>query len=255
MMKFKNFTHSLVLKYQPPQRGGVAAADLDFVAIQHCRKHAAVAVFFEMFEARDVDESGTMHALKTRSGQSLFERAEAARRKKFRRAGVNERVIIRGFEPIDIVESEGNDALAVAHEQTVVECFGFLHVLQEVHEAIKLMTRIRASLQRAFHCGGETLAIVWFQKIINGIHFECANGKIIIRRGEDDHGGVADALQHFEAVEHGHLHVEKDEVGAMLINGGHGLFAVFALGKNFNLRIGLQKLADDLTRKRLVVDE
>jgi len=82
-------------------------------------------------------------------------------------------------------------------------------------------------------------------------------GKLVVRGDEDDDGQAlrADGFQDGETVEFGHLHVEKKEVWRMLANGVNRRAAVGALADDFNLRLGLEQLAQALARQRFVIHD
>ena len=84
--------------------------------------------------------------------------------------------------------------------------------------------------------------------------FEGADGVIVVGGDEDDGGAGADQLEDFEAVELGHLDIEKDEIGLQFGDGFDGFEAVGAFGGDFDFGMRGEKFAQDLAGELLVVD-
>ena len=85
------------------------------------------------------------------------------------------------------------------------------------------------------------------------MHFERAHGVLVVGGGKN-HGDVrADQLENVESGQLGHLHVEKDQVGLMFRKSFGRFEAVGALRKNFDLGVGLQQFANNVTREFLIV--
>ena len=78
------------------------------------------------------------------------------------------------------------------------------------------------------------------EQIIDGVYVEGAYCVLVEGCGEDDlRQAVAvldQLLEHGEAVEARHLHVEKDDVGLVFADELDGLNAVRSLGDDFNCR-------------------
>jgi hypothetical protein len=87
------------------------------------------------------------------------------------------------------------------------------------------------------------------------VSFEGADGVFVEGGGEDDGGGLFDELEHFEAVDLGHLDVEEDEVGVQLLDGFDAFEAVAAFLDDLDPGIVLEVFADDQTGEGFVVDE
>src|ERR1017187_8300159 len=88
-------------------------------------------------------------------------------------------------------------------------------------------------LQRAF----EALGVERLQQVIRRLRVERPDGVLVVS-GRENHGRPRlDQLQHFEAVELGHLHVQEQKVGRRLGDGLHGIEAVGALGRNLDFRM------------------
>ena len=79
------------------------------------------------------------------------------------------------------------------------------------------------------------------EQIVDGVDVEGAHRVLVEGRSEDDLRQpvvvLDELLEHGEAVEAGHLHVEKDDVGLVLADELDGLDAVCALGHDFDLPV------------------
>ena len=63
-----------------------------------------------------------------------------------------------------------------------------------------------------------------FEDVVHGLHFEGADGVLVVRCDEHDHRlmDTGDASQHLEAVLTGHLDVEQEKVGPLVDDRLHG---------------------------------
>ena len=79
---------------------------------------------------------------------------------------------------------------------------------------------------------------------------------MLVEGGDEDDGHLAaDQLQHLEARELGHLDVEQDQVRSELGHRFHRLEAVTALPRHLDIGLAAQVLAEQLTRRILVVHD
>ncbi len=95
------------------------------------------------------------------------------------------------------------------------------------------------------------------QEIVDGVDLEGAQRIAVERRDEDD-GRRRSSFQHAqdaEAVEAGHLDVQKQQIRTQVIDGLDGLEAIFALGDDLDFLFLGQLLPDPLARQLLVVHE
>ena len=77
----------------------------------------------------------------------------------------------------------------------------------------------------------------------------------VVRGDEHDGGLLVEELEHLEAVQLRHLHVEEEDVGRELRDRLHRLEAVRALADDHDLGIALQLLPQRAARELLVVDD
>jgi hypothetical protein len=66
---------------------------------------------------------------------------------------------------------------------------------------------------------------------------------------------IYDALDYREAIEAGHLNVEEDEVGMMLLDELDGLDSVCALGDDVDIRGGLEQVSQLIASELFVIDD
>src|SRR6185312_1186963 len=136
------------------------------------------------------------------------------------------------------------------------------------HDALQVLTRwtrgvpefggrqwgLRAALQ-LLQRRSETIASERLQQVIDGGGVEGPH-RILIEGGrEDNRRSPFDQLEHFEAVELWHLHVEKYNVRLMLRDRFHRLEAVGALRDDVNAGFLFEILAQDAARQFFIVDD
>jgi hypothetical protein len=87
------------------------------------------------------------------------------------------------------------------------------------------------------------------------MHLERAERVLIVSRDEDDRHAAADELEHFEAAQLRHLHVQKQQVGREFADRLDGFEPVRALGDDLHARMRAEELADDGARERFIVHD
>ena len=105
----------------------------------------------------------------------------------------------------------------------------------------------------------EALGAEGLEQVIHGVGVEGAHGVLVVGGGED-HGGRAragriDQLQHLEAIEFGHLDVEKEQVWGKIGHGFDGFEAVGAFGGDFDFRMGGEQFAQEAAGQLLVIHD
>ena len=110
-------------------------------------------------------------------------------------------------------------------------------------------------LAHAIDRGGEAVGAERLQQVVDGVHVEGADGVLIERGHEHDGHVAADQLQHLEAVELRHLHVEDQQVRPQVRHGLHRFESVRALGDDVDAGHARQVLADHGARQLLVVHD
>src|SRR5579872_5847340 len=88
------------------------------------------------------------------------------------------------------------------------------------------------------------------------MHFKGAQCKLIIGGHENHHGHRlrSDGVQHAEAVQLRHLHVQKDKFGRRLFDSSNRPGAISALADDLYCGLVAKQLAQPVARQRLVVD-
>src|SRR5437868_14889290 len=83
----------------------------------------------------------------------------------------------------------------------------------------------------------EPFTVVRLEQIIERVRLECFQRELVVRRAEDDgrHRRAGDGIEHFEAVESRHLHVEKNQVRCPTFDLLHGFLAAAAFTDDFNV--------------------
>ena len=96
------------------------------------------------------------------------------------------------------------------------------------------------------------------QQIVDGVHFERLYGVPVEGGDEDDAGrrAVLDELvRDFEAIETGHLNVEKQDIRCEAPDNAHRLEAVAGLRDHLDISDLLEHVAQLFARELLIVDD
>jgi len=106
----------------------------------------------------------------------------------------------------------------------------------------------------AIERGFETVSSERLQKIIHGMDFEGLDG-VPVEGGDEDYAQiVADQFENFEAIELGHLDIEKEQIGFQFGDGLDRFEAVGALSDKFDLGMRAEEFAEDLASELFVVN-
>ena len=95
------------------------------------------------------------------------------------------------------------------------------------------------------------------EQIVERAEFECRHC-IVVERGDEDHRRHFIGTHfgdHVEAVQLGHLHVEKNQVRLIGANGGDCLQSILTLANNLDVGNARQQRAEPLPSQRFVVDD
>ena len=114
-------------------------------------------------------------------------------------------------------------------------------------------------LLRALHRSRDARLVEGLQHVIDRIHLERLNRIVIERRRENNlrHAQLAfnELLDHAKSVEPRHLHVEKNEVGLVLLDQCERFQAVLPLRDHFNFRKSAQQERKLVSCGPLVVND
>jgi len=105
----------------------------------------------------------------------------------------------------------------------------------------------------------DALLIEGLEKIVDGIDLKGADGVLVERGREDDlREGQLPAQEFFEdgeAIEAGHLDIEKDDVGLVLTDELDGFDAVGSVGENVDAASSFEEELELLAGERFIVDD
>src|SRR5689334_22766888 len=103
----------------------------------------------------------------------------------------------------------------------------------------------------------ETFAVEWFQEVIECVYLKGLERELIVSRDKDDgrHGRAFDLVNYVEAAHLGHLDIEEDEVGFLLLDGLHSSGAIVTFGEQFNVRFILEQRANALSSQWFIIDD
>ena len=136
--------------------------------------------------------------------------------------------------------------------------FGGAELIDELFQAIR-----RGRLRVHFFAGtlngfGDARFVERLQHVVHGVHVEGLHG-VMIESGGEDHVRDFDfaldqLLQHPEAVEAGHLHVEENQVGGVLLDQRDGFDAVLPLPDDADLGKTLEQKSQLVASGLFVID-
>ena len=189
-----------------------------------------------------------------RAGSSrAFEAADGLLLQVALAAAVERHVVVLRLRVIQFFERDHVDPRAVPHRQALRPLAGRARFPRQLRRGRPLSQPRLGALQRPL----EALGAERLQQVIHRVGVESAHGVLVVRRHEDHRRGVGprlDQLQHLEAVQFGHLDVEKHQVRRGLGDGLHRLEPVGALGHDLDFRVRRQHFAQEPARQFFVVD-
>ena len=111
---------------------------------------------------------------------------------------------------------------------------------------------LQRALQRRFQPG----AVEGFQQVIDRVHLESFEGKLVIRRHEDNRRQRRRQLCHdAEPVQFRHLHIKKHHVGCEPADFLEGFAPAVGLADHLDVGLVTQKFPEPLARERFVIDD
>ena len=103
------------------------------------------------------------------------------------------------------------------------------------------------------------LSVEGLEQIIHGVDFESLYCVLVEGGGENDFGqghfSVEQLLDDAEAVEAGHLHIEKNQVGIVFADEVDGFDAVLALGNDVHIADILEQVGEFVAGQLLIVHD
>ena len=168
-------------------------------------------------------------------------------------------VVAGRLHPVDFVRPEEEQTSARLDHQPVGLGLIASQVLDQCQQPTAEVAGLVAldmrpgTLQRLL----EALAVERLQQVIKGTDLEGTQSVLVVGGHEDDEGHLlgADRLDDLKPIQAGHLHVEKHEVGRMLLDRANRLFAVAALRDDLNILFCRKQARQTFPRERLVVHD
>src|ERR1700759_2025281 len=93
-----------------------------------------------------------------------------------------------------------------------------------------------------------------FQQVVHCMRLESTDGVFVKSRSKDDCRWLFDQFQHFKSVDLGHLDIEEDKIGMVLLDGLDAFETIGTFLHGGYLRIGLEVFLYDQSRQWLVVN-
>src|SRR5258708_3743101 len=105
----------------------------------------------------------------------------------------------------------------------------------------------------------DALFVEWLQQIVHGVYLERLDGVLVKCRSKDNlwQGDflVQQFLDHTEAVEAGHLHVEENQIGAVLFDEVDGFKTVLALRDNIDVARAFTQVSEFVAGELVIVHD
>jgi hypothetical protein len=217
----------------------------------------------DFFDVMNVDQIRAVRTPKRVGGESVEEFFEGA--------------VVGGA--LDFASGDGDEA---AFDGSEDEIFGVdeKHALLGFHEYLvglrgggfgagKLGDELLKALGRtdggidfsfgALNGFGDAGLVKGLQDVVDGVHVESLYGVLVEGSGENNvrhfEFTLDEFLQDAEAVEAGHLHVEKNEIGRMFLDEVDGFETIFALAEKIDLGKGFEEKGEFIASGFFVVDD
>src|SRR6185437_5055749 len=158
-------------------------------------------------------------------------------------SGVQHRVLAVGFDPIDLTRLEKRNLPARPDHQPV--------------DRPLIEQRQQPTLGRTSQRLSKPLRLDRLEEIVDRVDVEGLDGVLVVRGDEDDGRQPIgrDGVEHLEAVEVGHLHVEEYKVGAVLEDRFDRFAASAALTNDRHARHVTEQRANAFPGKGFIVDD
>ena len=180
-------------------------------------------------------------------------------------------VVASGLDPVDLLGTEEEDAAARLHDQAVRVAVTLPLAPQIFEEGEESCVDRLPRLPHVASGAGESLLesrfVEGLQQEVQRMDLECLEGVIVVRGDEHDGGrpsavrcrrGRIAALERFddiEAIDFGHLDVEEDEIGILVVDGAECFGSVGAFGDDFDVVVFGEESAHALARELFVVND
>src|SRR5688572_25556234 len=125
-------------------------------------------------------------------------------------------VVTLGFDPVNLrCFQEINSTAGLDYQAFEVFVTRF-HLFQEGQNSlVGAAIAVAEDLGPGTLPGGvEAFLIEWFQQIVEGVYFKCADRILVVSSDENDSRNVfPEGLKQLETAELGHLYIKKDQIG------------------------------------------
>ena len=224
-----------------------AYGDFGGFFVVHFQDESGVEPGDDFLDVLGVHEEGAVRAPEgfgIERGVQLFERAVVGRAFDVARHDDDGAAFGRGENNVFAVDEE--QALLRLHQyfHFLRGAFGGAELTDELFEALGRGSLRIQHFSRALNSFGDARLVERLQHVIDGVHVEGLYRVLIEGRRKDHvrhfHFAFDELFQDAEAIEAGHLHVEKNEIGRVLFDQRYRFHAVFALADQIDFGEGLQ---------------
>lgn len=213
----------------------------------------------EFADALEVDEGGAADAEEEVGGEEFFEAPHGFAEDMVGFADMQDGVVAGGFDPVDFVESDKDDAvIGTDHEASLFGRGGGV-LVEPVGKALVVGAGGLLGEGAAGAIDGllEAGEFEGFEEVIGGVDLEGLEGEFVVGGGEDDGGleGIGEVAEDFEAGHAGHLDIEEDEVGLVGGDGIEGFLSVGGFGEELGVGDLGEELADPFAGEGFVIGD
>ncbi len=172
-------------------------------------------------------------------------------------ADVQSDVVLRRFDPLHLLDGHEDGALARSDGETL-EPLGRVRDRVEHGPHLSGVLLLRHSAQPAggtVERQGEALLRDRFEQVVHRRNLEGPDGVLVVRRDEDHRGHALcpDGVDHREAIDARHLHVEQHEIRLPVLNQRDRLAPVSRRQHGLDARLMIEQQLHAVPRQRLVV--
>jgi hypothetical protein len=152
---------------------------------------------------------------------------------------VDPHVLPLGFDPVDVLHRDEEDAVALADSE----------------ERGRDVARMDGVLLRPLDGLVEAGPVERLEKVVDRGDFERADGVLVVRGDEDDRLPPVQRVHDVEAVAAGHLDVEQHEIRLFALDRRDRLADIRGFGDHGDVAPRAEERADLVAREALVVDD
>lgn len=234
-----------------PAKLGIVVQD-DFVFSVEPREQLADGFEANKAAAIDADEKLWI--------ESVLERVERASKSVFFLATVEDEVVAICFDPGNFADGNKKGPGIFVNEHALGKAAFPLHLFEHVAETRHMrVARLRVLLADAAKGFAEANLAYGLEEVIEGVNLKGMKSVLVVRGGEDDAGNrkvfCGKILDHTEAVDPGHLHIQKNEVRVKLFYRSDSSFTTVGFRDNLDSCFLAEQAKDFSARGGFVVDD